>query len=197
MRWEEGLPKLLLRELRYERVGVGDATALPFLAHTLQQTWHRRRGAELTFAGYKGSGGIRTSVAKSAEDIHNAFDADDRNRLRDLLLRMVHLVDDDGRAVRRPSPWWTGRRRRPAGPPGQRTPPHRGRRRGPAVPRLAPARMDACAPGATPTSTPCWSTADSPRPPTPGTRRSARPAACTPAVTLPRPAPVTYDRRSL
>ncbi|MFJ4953143.1 hypothetical protein [Streptomyces sp. NPDC088760] len=102
LRWEEACRSSCCVKLRYEHVGVGDATALPFLAHTLQQTRHRRRGAELTFAGYQGSGGIRTSAVKSAEDIHNAFDADDRNRLRGLLLRMVHLVDDDGRAVRRP-----------------------------------------------------------------------------------------------
>ncbi|MEU6549062.1 caspase family protein [Streptomyces sp. NPDC046915] len=104
LRWEDGLPNLLLRELRQERVGAGDAIALPFLAHALQETWHRRRGAELTFAGYQASGGIRTSVAQTAEDIHNALDPDGRERLRELLLRMVHLVDDEGRAVRRRVP---------------------------------------------------------------------------------------------
>jgi WD40 repeat protein len=104
LRWEDGLPDLLLRELAQERVGSGDAIALPFLAHALQETWHRRRGAELTFAGYQASGGIRTSVAQTAEDIHNALDADGRGRLRELLLRMVHLVDTEGRAVRRRVP---------------------------------------------------------------------------------------------
>ncbi|MGW1596692.1 caspase, EACC1-associated type [Streptomyces sp. NPDC002343] len=104
LRWEDGLPELLLRELAQERVGTGDAIALPFLAHALQETWHRRRGAELTFAGYQASGGIRTSVAKTAEDIHDALDDDGRERLRALLLRMVHLVDAEGRAVRRRVP---------------------------------------------------------------------------------------------
>lgn len=104
LRWEDGLPDLLLRELAQERVGTGDAIALPFLAHALQETWHRRRGAELTFAGYQASGGIRTSVAKTAEDIHHALDDDGRGRLRELLLRMVHLVDTEGRAVRRRVP---------------------------------------------------------------------------------------------
>ncbi|MEU2062414.1 caspase family protein [Streptomyces sp. NPDC013455] len=104
LRWEDGLPDLLLRELAQERVGTGDAIALPFLAHALQETWHRRRGAELTFAGYQASGGIRTSVARTAEDIHDALDADGRERLRELLLRMVHLVDAEGRAVRRRVP---------------------------------------------------------------------------------------------
>ncbi|MEU6669646.1 caspase family protein [Streptomyces sp. NPDC046727] len=104
LHWEDGLPDLLLRDLRQERVGAGDAIALPFLAHALQETWHRRRGAQLTFAGYLASGGIRTSVAKTAEDIHNALDPDGRERLRALLLRMVHLVDDEGRAARRRVP---------------------------------------------------------------------------------------------
>ncbi|MFF9607392.1 caspase family protein [Streptomyces sp. NPDC014684] len=104
LRWEDGLPDLLLRELSQERVAAGDAIALPFLAHALQETWRRRRGAELTFTGYQASGGIRTSVAQTAEDIHNALDSEGRGRLRELLLRMVHLVDDEGRAVRRRVP---------------------------------------------------------------------------------------------
>ncbi|MFI8961203.1 caspase family protein [Streptomyces sp. NPDC053493] len=104
LRLEDGLASHLLHELRLETAGDGEAVALPFLAHALQQTWARRRGALLTFSGYESAGGIRSSVARVADEVHDALDADGRARLRALLLRMVTLVDAGGRAVRRRVP---------------------------------------------------------------------------------------------
>lgn len=104
LRLEDGLADHLLRELRRHAVGESDAVALPFLAHALQQTWARRRGTLLTFAGYEASGGIRRSVARVADEVHDALGAPDQARLRELLLHMVTLVDADGRAVRRRIP---------------------------------------------------------------------------------------------
>ena len=104
LRLEDGLADHLLRELRQEAAGEGDAVALPFLAHALQQTWARRRGTLLTFAGYEASGGIRRSVARAADEVYDSLDAVGQARLRELLLRMVTLVDADGRAVRRRVP---------------------------------------------------------------------------------------------
>ncbi|MFH8785381.1 caspase, EACC1-associated type [Streptomyces roseoverticillatus] len=98
---EDGLAEHLLRELEDEDAGARGAIALPFLAHALQETWARRDGNRLTFAGYQATGGIRTSVGTAAERIHDSLDADGRRALRDVLLRMVRLVDGDGRAVRR------------------------------------------------------------------------------------------------
>ncbi|MFI8518428.1 caspase family protein [Streptomyces sp. NPDC085481] len=104
LRLEDGLADHLLHELRREAAGEGDAVALPFLAHALQQTWARRRGTLLTFAGYETAGGIRRSVARVADEVHDGLDTAGRARLRELLLRMVTLVDADGRAVRRRIP---------------------------------------------------------------------------------------------
>ncbi|MFE7037921.1 caspase family protein [Streptomyces atratus] len=104
LRLEDGLSHHILRELRQERAAEGDAVALPFLAHALRQTWAGRRGTTLTFAAYQATGGIRTSVARTADEVHDALGADDRSRLRELLLRMVLVVDDGGRAVRRRVP---------------------------------------------------------------------------------------------
>ncbi|CAM5560375.1 caspase, EACC1-associated type [Streptomyces abikoensis] len=101
LRLEDGLTGHLLRELREEGAEAGDTTALPFLAHALRETWARRRGTLLTFAGYQATGGIRTSVGTTAERIHDSLDADGRRDLRELVLRMVRLVDGDGKAVRR------------------------------------------------------------------------------------------------
>ncbi|MFF2012349.1 caspase family protein [Streptomyces sp. NPDC058195] len=101
---EDGLSDQILRDLRQERAAESDAVALPFLAHSLRQTWAGRRGTTLTFGAYQAAGGIRTSVARTADEVHDALGADDQGRLRDLLLRMVLVVDDGGRAVRRRVP---------------------------------------------------------------------------------------------
>ncbi|WKU44597.1 caspase family protein [Streptomyces sp. VNUA116] len=99
--FEDGLADHLLRELKDEDAGPRGAIALPFLAHALQETWARRDGNRLTFAGYQATGGVRASVGNAAERIHDSLDDDGRRALRELLLRMVRLVDGDGRAVRR------------------------------------------------------------------------------------------------
>ncbi|MFC9650682.1 caspase family protein [Streptomyces sp. NPDC056937] len=101
LRLEDGLCDLLLRELHESRNGAGDAIALPFLAHALQETWAGRVGTRLTFGGYQETGGIGTSVARAADRVHDALDADGRRELRELCLRMVRLVDGQGKAVRR------------------------------------------------------------------------------------------------
>ncbi|MGG8407607.1 caspase, EACC1-associated type, partial [Streptomyces sp. 12297] len=101
LRLETGLTEAMLRDLRHQRVGVGDAIALPFLAHALQETWARRRGPLLTHAAYQAAGGIHTSVATTADRVHDSLDADARAQLRAVLLHMVHLVDKEGTAVRR------------------------------------------------------------------------------------------------
>ncbi|MFI6003384.1 caspase family protein [Streptomyces sp. NPDC051366] len=98
---EPGLPDLLLRELREQSTAPADVVALPFLAHALQQTWSRRRGGRLTISGYHATGGIRGSVSRTADHIHDAATADEQAALRRLLLRLVRLVDEEGKAVRR------------------------------------------------------------------------------------------------
>ncbi|MFD0621981.1 caspase family protein [Streptomyces sanglieri] len=104
LRLEDGLSDHILRELRQERADEGDAVALPFLAHALRQTWAGRRGTTLTFTAFQAAGGIRASVARTADEVHDGLGATDRRRLRELLLRMVLVVDDRGRAVRRRVP---------------------------------------------------------------------------------------------
>ncbi|WP_431994244.1 caspase, EACC1-associated type [Streptomyces griseoflavus] len=101
LRWEEGVPRLLRRDVNEERRGTGDAAALPFLAYALPEIWLRRRGTTLTYAGYAAAGGIRGAVATAAERIHDSLDDSGRTALRTLLLSMVHVVDGEGRLVRR------------------------------------------------------------------------------------------------
>ena len=61
---EPGLVDLLFRD-------AGDEPgALPLLSHALLETWLRRRGRALTFAGYTASGGVRGAIAKTAENVY-------------------------------------------------------------------------------------------------------------------------------
>lgn len=80
---EPGLIDLLIRDVE------GEPGALPLLSHALRQTWQRREGRTLTVAGYQASGGIRGAVAQSAELVYEQAPAEQRQILRDLLLRLV------------------------------------------------------------------------------------------------------------
>ncbi|GAB2800572.1 hypothetical protein GCM10027073_35910 [Streptomyces chlorus] len=101
LRWEEGVPQLLRRDVNEERRATGDAAALPFLAYALPEIWLRRRGTTLTYAGYAAAGGIRGAVATAADRIYDSLDDTGRTALRSLLLAMVHVADGEGRLIRR------------------------------------------------------------------------------------------------
>ncbi|MGB0383733.1 MAG: CHAT domain-containing protein [Ardenticatenaceae bacterium] len=62
---EPGLVEQMLRDVGSE------PGALPLLSHALLETWTRRRGRTLTFAGYAGSGGVHGAIAHTAEYILN------------------------------------------------------------------------------------------------------------------------------
>ena len=80
---EPGLVDLLVREVE------GEPGALPLLSHALRETWERREGRVLTTAAYRATGGIRSAVAKSAEDVYERVPTEQRPLLRDLMLRLV------------------------------------------------------------------------------------------------------------
>lgn len=94
---EGGLVDLLVREVE------GEPGALPLLSHALAQTWERREGRTLTAAGYRDAGGIRGSVAKTAEDVFTGLATADQQALRDLLLRLT-APTPEGDPVRRRVP---------------------------------------------------------------------------------------------
>ncbi|MEV7614088.1 caspase family protein [Streptomyces sp. NPDC089799] len=95
---ETGLTDRLLRDLR---TGPDAASALPFLAHALRETWLARSGATLTLAGYEGTGGIWHSVTTTTETLYRLLSSGEQELLRELLMRLVHLTpaDADGDAV--------------------------------------------------------------------------------------------------
>ena len=80
---EPGLVDLLLREV------LDEPGALPLLSHSLVETWNRREGRTLTVDGYLASGGVRGSIAQSAEAVYGDVPLEQRDQLRDLLMRLV------------------------------------------------------------------------------------------------------------
>ncbi|MEU1973529.1 BTAD domain-containing putative transcriptional regulator [Microbacterium sp. NPDC019599] len=78
---EPGLVDLLLREAH--------GGALPLVSHSLRQTWLRREGRTLTVDGYRESGGIEGSVARTAEQLYVGLSAHDQKLVREILLRLI------------------------------------------------------------------------------------------------------------
>jgi WD40 repeat protein/transcriptional regulator with XRE-family HTH domain len=94
------------RELTARIVGevAGEPGGLPLMSHALLETWRRRHGRVLTTAAYEDAGGIRTAIARTSEELYTGLTADQRERLRPLLLRLVtpgHGAQDTRRPVDR------------------------------------------------------------------------------------------------
>lgn len=74
---------------------------LPLVSHALLETWRRRRGKALTLHAYQSSGGVHGAIAQTAEAVHAAFSAGQREMVRRILLRLI-TVGEDAPAARRP-----------------------------------------------------------------------------------------------
>jgi DNA-binding SARP family transcriptional activator/WD40 repeat protein len=93
LRLEAGLVDLLVRDTE------GEPGALPLLSHALAETWLRRDGRVLTVAGYRATGEIRGAVARSADRLYESLPAEQRQKLRSVMLRLVSQ-GGDGEPVR-------------------------------------------------------------------------------------------------
>ncbi|MFT7609042.1 MAG: WD40 repeat protein/serine/threonine protein kinase [Candidatus Aldehydirespiratoraceae bacterium] len=81
---EDGLVDVIVAEMGR------DAGSLPLLGHALVETWQRRRGKQLTIAGFRDAGGVAGAIAQTAETVFTeSLSADERPVARDLMLRMV------------------------------------------------------------------------------------------------------------
>jgi len=97
---EAGLVDVLVGELAGDLTGASgyQPGALPMLAHALRATWQQRDGTTLTVAGYRLVGGIKGSVARTAEHAYQQLNASRQEIARGALLRMVRLGDGTGDA---------------------------------------------------------------------------------------------------
>ncbi len=62
---------------------------LPLMSHALVETWRRRKGRNLTLAGYEAAGGVCGAVARTAEDAYTRLSASQADLARRILLRLI------------------------------------------------------------------------------------------------------------
>ena len=69
----------------------GEAGSLPLLSHALLETWKRRSGRTLTFAGYHAAGGVQGAIAKTADAVYAELPSDQQAIARNIFLRLTTL----------------------------------------------------------------------------------------------------------
>ena len=62
---------------------------LPLISHALLQTWRHRQGTVMTVAGYDAVGGIEHALARTAEELYQALDADQQDIAQQIFLRLT------------------------------------------------------------------------------------------------------------
>ena len=82
---EAGLAELMLRDIS------GEPGGLPLLSHALLETWRRRHGRIMTVQGYRAAGGVRGAIARTADDVFDALDADGQSLARGVFVRLTEL----------------------------------------------------------------------------------------------------------
>lgn len=94
LEWENGLPNRIIRDTEATSGG------LPLMAHVLRELWERKSGRQLTHAAYEELGGVSGALTHSADTLLSTFDAEERARIRKLLLSLVK-VGRGSRDIRR------------------------------------------------------------------------------------------------
>ncbi|MGW2512925.1 nSTAND1 domain-containing NTPase [Streptomyces scopuliridis] len=96
---EAGLEELLLGDLGASWRSAADATGghetgrLPLLAHALRSCRQQLNGCHtLTVQGYRGTGGIRKAVARTADAVYQGLDETGRRLARSVFLRLARSV---------------------------------------------------------------------------------------------------------
>jgi WD40 repeat protein len=82
----------------------GQPGVLPLLSHALLETWRRRRGTILTLDGYERAGGLDQAIANTAEKEYTSLSETQRERARQLFLRLTALgegTEDTKRRIHR------------------------------------------------------------------------------------------------
>ncbi|MGO1051520.1 nSTAND1 domain-containing NTPase [Crossiella sp. CA198] len=62
---------------------------LPLVSHALAETWRRRKGNTLTFAGFQATGGLAHALANTAEAVHDGLTEAQRELCRQLFRRLT------------------------------------------------------------------------------------------------------------
>ncbi len=65
--------------------------SLPLLQYTLSELFERREGSLITLQAYRDLGGVRGALAQRAEELFQQLNAEEREALRQLFLRLITL----------------------------------------------------------------------------------------------------------
>lgn len=102
LRFEADLSHTILDEV------AGEPGAMPLLQHALLELWKRRHGRWLRSAEYREIGGVRRAIAETADRLYEDFAPGERERTRDILLRLTQLDEmapgEERRGTRRRVP---------------------------------------------------------------------------------------------
>ena len=79
----------------------GEPGAMPLLQHALWILWQRRHGRWLRTDEYRAFGGVRQAIAGTAEEVYAQCTEIERERLRDIFLRLTRLDDDTSPGLHR------------------------------------------------------------------------------------------------
>jgi len=88
LRFEADLSQQILDDVE------GEPGAMPLLQHALWELWNRRHGRWLKASEYRAFGGVRQAIASTAEQVFSICTALERERMRDIFLRLTRLDDD-------------------------------------------------------------------------------------------------------
>lgn len=76
--------------------------ALPLLSHALLEAWQHRRGRLITLESYAETGGVRSAIAFSAEEVYQGhLSAEQKVSARRILLRLAELGEGSREILRR------------------------------------------------------------------------------------------------
>jgi WD40 repeat protein/energy-coupling factor transporter ATP-binding protein EcfA2 len=98
LRFDPTLSESILAEVKDE------PGAMPLLQHTLWELWNRRHGLWIKAEEYQAFGGVKQAIASTAEEVYASCSDFERDRVRDIFLRLTRLDPDgsgEGRDTRR------------------------------------------------------------------------------------------------
>jgi energy-coupling factor transporter ATP-binding protein EcfA2 len=88
LRFEADLGNTIMEDVRDE------PGAMPLLQHALLELWKRRHGRWLRTEEYRALGGVQEAIAHTADDVYEALSGDERERVRQIFVRLTRLDED-------------------------------------------------------------------------------------------------------
>ena len=83
--FEPGLVEMILEDVGEE------PGSLPLLSHALLESWQRRQGRTITFAGYVAAGKVQGAIARSADRLYGRLTPEQQRLARSIFLRLTEL----------------------------------------------------------------------------------------------------------